>query len=522
MSDNILKAKIQELGLPEETYSEILELAADEEGMLPNMSPKLKTKKDLTLNFKGNAVTRDSALSHEIIEEMRNSGVVMFATLMKLSQIHSAFSSWRNVIVNHRNKEFANVLSENLRYIMPGMMMEAGYASLVWGFAPIELRFENKQAKYVDINSSSSKEYTVLKSPLVVDPRTVHEIAITKSGQRFRGFYQTTVNDKPSKDKDAYWGMKKIKVPYGKALVLNYNGFFGNFFGESFFKTIYPYWFWFELILTAAVRWADRMGLPFIIAQAPLNSTFETSSGNRVKALAYMGDIAESLLESNWASIPSDVDTETKQRKYSLDFMTADDRSASLQTLIQEFASLIYKAAVSAETAYTRNSGGIGSYNQAEVHQQSNSYHNQMVLMNWLNGANAHMMPLLGMYNLGMNYGPLSLQIAPIDPIQRTLFQAMLSTMPNHPAGQNALAHIDYQTLSTLADVPWLTEKEFEKKRKADQKLIEENEGYDKIIQSKNQAENLGSAVEAAQKELDTKVPITRKELENARASGAS
>ena len=426
------------------------------------MQEQGKTQGDWSLNFNGNEIRPDSAMSWAIIDDMEKSAMPAFAILMKLAPILSVFRSWDGILVKSPDEELAEVVSENLRQILPLMAMEFGFRSMIDGTCFMETRWENTTKFKLGLakNRLPSKLWTVAKQPHIVDPRTVTEIKRTKGRHKFNGFIQQS----------PLAPHKMIPVAAEQSLVIPNNQRFRSLWGVSSLELLYRPWFWYQVFLRSIVRWGERMAVPTTIGKAPMMESIPDPNDATVtiKSLDYMASVASSLAKSSFATIPSDVDPETKVPKFALGYENASEGgvSAALVSILQEIGQMMIRAAISADRATTQSSGGVGSYGIGEIHNQASQYHNQMILTAWMNYKNKYFMPWYSHYNRGENGPPIRAEVAFVDPSYRDLLVGMLNTMGNTKPGQDALWSLDYETLLSLAHVPTLEPEEAEEKRK--------------------------------------------------------
>lgn len=413
------------------------------------------------LDIKGNELRPETDLTWEIIDAMEESAMPSFAVLMKLAPILSVFRSWQGILVKSSNDDLNEVVMENTRQILPLMAMEFGFRSMIDGVCFMETRWGNTTKFQMGIakNRLPSKLYTVGKHPHIVDPRSVKSIIRNGARREFGGFIQ----------RNYYPPNNDIPVPASQALVIPHNEKFRNLWGNSALEPLYRPWFWYQVLLRSAVRWGERMAIPLIIAKGPMQEKLEDPADptNSILAMDYMRNIASTLSRSTFGVIPSDMYPETNTPKYEVGYESVSDSgvSSALSALIQEFAQMIIRAAISADRATTQASGGVGSYAIGSIHDQATQYHNQLILTRWINYLNRFYMPWYSYYNLGVNGPPIRLEVATVDPSFRDLLNQMLGTMGNTKPGQEALWSIDYDTFLSLAHIPTLDPEEAQRRK---------------------------------------------------------
>ena len=426
----------------------------------PNVSGRGETVGNWSLGVNNMDLRPDTAMSYSIIDEMLKDGMPVFVMLMKLSQIMTVFRSWRGWKVTSPDEELAEVVTANLRQVLPIMMLEAGQRSLADGAAFMELLWYNTTKYQLGLSDQTGgQEWTVAKTPNMVDPRTIDHIRRTKKF-RYNGFVQ-----KPPQRPG-----KEIKVKAQDSLILPYDSQFRNLWGKSFFVPIYPYWFWYMVTMRAMVRSGERIGRPDYIARAPMRDSLPdpNTAGGTIKALDHMANVASSLAFSNYVTLPSDKDRDSNDFKYDINVLQSQssDRLSAFIGMLQELSQAMFRSGLSADRALTQSSGGVGGYNIGELHAAATSMHNQLILTAWAHYINKYFMPLYSLYNKGADGPPVWLEVQAIDPEYRKLLQQLLSTMGNSPAGQEASFQIDTRTLFELATIPVLDEEEVQSRKK--------------------------------------------------------
>lgn len=431
-----------------------------------------KTERDFIYDpFTGREFRGGGKLSFDIIERMKRSGVVMFPLEMKRSQLMHVFRKPRKWKVVCENEELQKIATANLEQILPKMADEFTWSAMVYGtsFGEITAQLSNEDQLGLPITPGPKRFWTVFDVPRFIDPTTVKHIKRTGRG-RFDGFVQLRRNQLVSTDgivqHDINSGMD-IDVPAERALVIPYQDKFGDLWGESFFKNLYPYWFWFEVVTRAMVRYMERMSTPVAIAKAPSRRKVRVPGTDKLQdAMLWALGVAKDIATSNAAVLPSEVDPQTNQPAWGISYLTAPERAQNFKDVLEMLQELIFRASNTGDRAFTQSSGGVGSFNQAEIHSEATTVHNEMLLIGFLWYLNTFFMPKYSLLNLGFNGPPIRLETVGLSSRERVLMSKLLATAGNSAVVQEFFHIIDWRTLAEDEGIPTFTAEEIEENKR--------------------------------------------------------
>jgi hypothetical protein len=404
------------------------------------------------------------ALDFKVIEEMMKCGPVAFILEMKLAALMSVWRNDRSWKVISPDKELTEVATENLRQIMPMAALNFLRPALAYGASFNELVWEYKTAYELGLSKSRSaqKTYAVLKLPRDCNPETIDRIQRTSDGS-FNGFVQRARLDITKFEH---------KVSADQALIIPYKMQFRNLWGESYLKPMYPIWFWYEVALRSWVRYLERMGTPVAVCYAPSRAKVrKPGESTLVDAMTWGLAVAGNIAKSNAASLPSDTDPQTNQPLWRLEYLTAEDRGTVFKDALEVLMRLLTQAGLSAELAYSRPSGGTGSYNLGETHAAQTAVHNELIFIEHLWALNTWLMPKYSLYNRGQMGPPIRLETEGLDPREQEHLFKLAGLAGNSQSFQDAIMMVDWRTLYEENNVPTLTEKEMQQLK---EKLQEE------------------------------------------------
>jgi hypothetical protein len=429
-----------------------------------------KTKGDWRINLtmpdgQKQDIRPDSALSYTIIREMLKSGPIRFALEMKRAQMVSVFRNNKSVSVYSKNEELAKITEFVVEHVLPYAAFEFTWSALVYGSAFMEQVWETKTLSQLGLDGS--KLYTVPKQLNLVPHDTVRHIRRTNEGD-FDGFVQMAdyrlgtyyVMSTPN----GVQNPGDILVKAESALVIPYNGFSRNLWGESFLYTLYPLWFWYEIIIRCLVRYSELMGDPPRLGKAPSRKKvrLDPNSDELVDAIDYLLALAVNLSRSQAVVIPSDVDEQGKP-EWELGYMQTPDRSQPFVQIIELFNQMILRAALSGDRAYTQVAGGTGSNAIGQVHAEATALHNEMVVSSWVHFLNQYWISNISKYNLGQDGVPVWLEVQGLDPKEREFLTSVANIAGNSATFNEFFYQVDWRGLGKSAGLPMLSEDESKK-----------------------------------------------------------
>jgi len=396
------------------------------------------------------------ALDFRIIEEMMKCGPVVFVMEMKLAAIMSIWRNERSWKIVSPDKELTEVVTANLKEILPLTALNFLRSSLTYGASFNELVWEYKTPYQLGLSNSrgASKEFAVSKVPNAVNPESVDHIMRTDDGS-FNGFVQVPrYRLNPA----------EVIVERDQALVIPYRMMFRNLWGESYLKLMYPAWFWYEIALRSWVRYMERMGTPVAVAYAPSRAKVRKPGDNTlVDAMTWGLAIAGQIAKSNAAVLPSDTDPETRLPLWRLEYLTAEDRGTVFKDALEFLMRILVQSGMAADMAYTKPSGGTGSYKIGEIHNTQTQLHNELILIEHVAQMNQWWLPHFSRYNRGENGPPIRIETQGLDPIEREHLFKLAGIAGNSASFQDALMMIDWRELYMTNNIPVLTEKEMQK-----------------------------------------------------------
>jgi len=408
----------------------------------------IRTHGDWILSMGGGKEYRPAdKLTWDTVEMMAETGVVKFATYVKVAGILLPFSTTRTWRVTSPDKKLAEAQTAALEPIIFGMMADIVYSSIVYGVSFQETVFENKTLYDLGLSKSRSAQttYTVPAMPKPVKPSSISHVKL-KSGH-FDGFVQEGRNG------------SKIPLDVDSSLVVTNERHFRNHWGISSYEPVYPLWFWHEVVMRSMVRYMERMGTPVTVVSAPGRKKVRRPGTNEmIDAMVWGLALAANAGTSSALVIPSDIDPETQKPYWDIKYMTSNENTQPFISVLEHLTQTILRSMIIADRAVSKDSGTTGSYAMAEIHQRANQVQTVLSLSSIFSTINRHFMPRLARYNSIGQPPPLLLNSIGLDASSMELIKMLFSVAGNSPSTQGAMAGIDYERLAADAGIPFIPE----------------------------------------------------------------
>lgn len=417
-----------------------------------------------------------TTLSYQIIDTMLRTGIIRFAVDLKRAKMVSGFRNERSLQVHCSDKVLADAALAALSRMLPQMTYEMSWSALVYGSAFMETVWGTMTGYELGISDRKTSElFSMPIQANLVPHKTIRAIKRGENG-RFNGFvqnpamhYHTHIMDQRTASLHGI-SHTDILVPAESALVVPYNGYSRNLWGESFLSPIYPLWFWYEIIMRCLVSYTQLMGDPPRLGKAPSKKKLQvTTTGQTIDAVDYMMAVGVNLSKSNTAVIPSDVDPETKTPQYELAYMQMPDRSQPFVNILEHLNQQILRAALSSDKTLISSPGGGAAI--GEIHAEATALHDEMIVSSWLHFINKYFVKYISVYNRGTGGPPIWLELQGLDPREQALLQSVLGVAGNTKSFDDFFYSVDWRALGQLSGLPMLSEEE---KDALKQKLNEE------------------------------------------------
>lgn len=414
-------------------------------------------------------------MSYEDVRLIKRCAPCVLAARMKKAPLVAALSGERKWAVKSNNRKLAAVAKFNahhvfLRHIqdmLEAMDYGSSFGSMMWKqMTADEIGVDEKGL------AGSSRWYGVDKIQWS-HPERVTKI-IRDGDYGFAGFVHRRRHKQPN----------DVAIPAGQALVLTYNGRYGNLWGESMYEPVYPDWLCYEYVKRDFLRYLQRMAVPVAVCYAPQRGNVLRPDGTKVNAMEYGLLIAGYAAEHSGLVLPSDADPSTGEAMWRLEYLKTDQKGEQFQSALQHFTTMISRGIIVGDRAVTQE-GDVGSYNAAEVHQSNTQIDNDMIFKGFLGQLDRYWMARYVEFNLAADKRTtLRLEAEVLDPIEREILMKLFSTAGNIKLGDGSpLDRINWDAALRGIHAPVLTDEEIEEQRK--KKLQEQKEKQRALMQPK-------------------------------------
>lgn len=421
---------------------------------------------DIGIKYNGRDYRPREALSYDKIKWMNEIGICQFILNMKLAPAIAPFRDENGWMFVSPDKELAEVATAGMRQTLPRFAIDFGRTSMENGHAPFEQTYyrANKYQLGLSKSRSAGTEFTLPGLPRAINPERLRHIDRDKNTGEFMGFTVSQPffpSDLKSTSKTQADG---LPLSRREALIITYQEQYRNLYGHSFYESLYPLAAMYEVAMRAMMRYIDRVATPVVVAEGPFDIDVTVPVNGVMTKMSAMEAALLAAVQasiSNAVVIPANTDPETKEKLFSIYYLEA--KGGALQSFIDALEHIsqdMFRAGMAADRALTQTSGGVGSYNIGEVHQNFTLVHSDMILTQWVWALNQYWFPYISEYNRGTNGPPLTLVVQLLDPRRREAFSNMLNAMRDHPAFKELGYWADWKQFARTNNVPIMSEKD--------------------------------------------------------------
>jgi hypothetical protein len=400
-------------------------------------------------------VRRNDEIPYEDVERMQRSAPCVLAARMKKAPLVAALSGTRKWTIKSSDRKLAAVATANARYVLSRFIQDMLQA-MDYGVAYGAMSWARETAEKIGVEEKGvgkQAEWNIVDKIYWAHPTTVRAI-LRDNEYRFIGYEHRRKFKTPP---------YKIIVP-GQALVLTYNGRYGNLYGTSMYDPVYDDWFWYEYILRDFLRYLQRMATPVAVCYAPRGHSTRPD-GTSIDNMEYALLIAGYAAEHTALALPSEVDAMTGKPLWRLEYLPADQKGEQFIAALRYFSTQIMRGVIVGDRAATQEE--VGSYAAAEIHDKSTQVDNDMVFKDFLGQLNSYWIKRYGQYNVDYNNPPLlRLEAEVLDPLEREILMKLFATAGNVKIGDGSpLDRIDWEEALRGIYAPVLSDEEMEKER---------------------------------------------------------
>ena len=390
---------------------------------------------------------RNRPLTLEEINLMLECGAVVFPLTMIISPIISIAGNPRAWEIECENKKLNAILTENLKRIWP-KRIEDMLTALEYGLAVFEIVGETTTAGEYGITQRGIPKNTpvsVIKDLNSCYPGSI-SLELDDKGH-LEGFTQRTKS-------------KEVKIPLSQTFIITYGGNFRNKNGISILQPCFVFWYWYEIVWRAFLKYQQRSGSPKVLCKAPQRTKVVMPNGELRDAMAVALDIAMSVSQSDAVAIPSDKDPETGRELWSLEYLKDDKRGDQFINALHELSTLIMRSLMFADRALTQDTN-VGSYNLGGIHRDASSLNIERILRIIVNHINEYLIPKVVQWNIPQSQTTRARLITgglDQQQLNRIFELAKLLINSKQP---DILDWIDSRSMLSVQGIPMKTEEEF-------------------------------------------------------------
>lgn len=384
-------------------------------------------------------------LDYSKVDKMMATGQIAYPMALKKAPISAIVRSPGGFEVQCSDERMGKLMLKNMQDVLPKSIEEI-LTFLEYGAYFSEVTYEIGWPQDYGLDRSTVP-YWVIEDFNGCHPTTIQKI-LRDEKNRFRGFVQQppTVPATP------------IQVGLERALIIPNNGLFGKLEGESVLGPVYVWWFWYELVWRAFLRFLQRQGVGVVVVKAPSHGRVEVN-GKWVDNMQWALQMAASLHRTNYAALPSDADEESGQALWAIDYLKmGDNEGKQFIDALQLLSSNIMNYLLT------------GSKDKQEQPEFEVMLDTEQTLSHIATYINAYVLPKMLMWN-GSSTRKAKLNFQGANSSVLPLIFKLLAVAGNTTG--DALMNVDWRTLMSKGGVPIL-----------DDKLVEEMK-QEKIEQQK-------------------------------------
>jgi hypothetical protein len=403
---------------------------------------------------------RNDDITYDDIDRLLRLGPCLLASRLKKGPIMSALSGKRKWSVDTKNAKLKAVVEANLSHVflrhtqdmLMAMDYGAAFGSTVWHRAT---------ADEIGVKSGvgQSKKWYAIDKIEWAHPSTIVEIERDKKDFSFRGFWH--------RREQALITERDVIIAPPQALLLTYGMKFGNLWGESIFEPAYDFAFWYEVVMRATLRYLERMGIPVTVMYGPGRGRTKLPDGTVVDNVDYGLLVAGAAATHSALFVPSDVDINTGQPLWRLEYMETDQRGEQFIKILQYLGTQIMRSVIVGDRAATQDSE-VGSYNAAEVHNRVTQIDSDYIFKAFVGQLDRYLMRRFAEFNVSATNPPgIGLHAEVLDPVEQETMMKLLATAGNVKIGEGSpMDRINWEDAFKGVHAPILSDEELEEQRK--------------------------------------------------------
>jgi len=407
-----------------------------------------------TMAFLGRfGAIRYDTLDWGTLDVMRRNPMVKLGLVVRASPIFTALREARVECEDEKIKAF--VEDQFLKRWLLRVGNSSILPSYIYGSAPHEKVWETVNLNIRYVPEGETEEQTAFQGPALVygkidfvHPSTLEGYLTNEKTGDFEGFVQ----------RDPKGGAKGIEIEAWKAFVFSNRFLYGGFWGESEVEDIYPSWYYASFFRALLADYVRLRAIPPVIGHAPWGSR-TTVDGDEVDNISYAGEVLLQAFESQVVVLPWEPDANTGTNMWGYtELQTARRVEAVFVDAIEELEVNILRGLLVPERTVTQNKAAVGSYNQAEIHQERLLDMTKLEVDDFILAVNQWLIPQLVEDNFGANAPECRIFVRSVsERLKEKLFNVLISLIQNDTIDSKVLRSIALQDLLKFLDVPFTT-----------------------------------------------------------------
>jgi len=410
-------------------------------------------------------VRGEDAISFSDIDRLMKLGPYVFASRIKKGPIMSALSGKRKWKVDCDDAKLKTVVEADLERIFLRYTTDI-LTSLDYGAAFGSVMWEKKTASDIGAGKGvgRSTNWFVVDKIQWAHPDSIKRILRNEKTMEFAGYTHRRKVMKPH----------TVVVDPMQALLITYNGSFGNMWGQPMGEVIYDFAFWYEVVMRAFLRYLQRMGTPVCIVYGPNRGTSKRPDGTRISNPEYGLLLAGAAAMSSGIYIPNEFDLQTGQPMWRIEYLSTDQRGDQFSAALTYLSTQITRGVVIGDRAATQDD--VGGYNIGAIHDKLTQVDNDMIFKSIIGQFNPYLVRRYGQFNVDYNNPPRCIVVAEvIDPMEQDVLMKLFATAGNVKRFEGSpLDVIDWEEAFRSIHAPVLTDEEFEEQYKETQERKKE------------------------------------------------
>lgn len=374
-------------------------------------------------------------LDFDTVEKMMASGQIAYPMALKKAPISSIVRSPSGFSVECADKRMRDLITKNMQRVLEKRIGEI-LTMLEYGAYYGEVTYGIGYPQDYDL-PKSTVPFWLIEDFNGCHPTTIEKILRAEKTRAFRGFVQMP----PGDFRDG-----PVTISTERALIIPYNGLFGKLEGTSILQPVHVWWFWYELIWRAFLRYLQRQGVGVVVVKAPSRGRVSVN-GKNVDNMQWALQMASSLHRTNYAALPSDSD-ENGNALWAIDYLKmGQDEGRQFVAALELLANNI-KLFLLTGSGLTDDSGEF----EVMLNTEETLAHIAMYINN-------HVLPKMLMWNgsstriATMSFQGANSRVLPL------IFK--LLAVAGNTTGE-ALQNVDWRLLMAEGGVPVLSEEEVE------------------------------------------------------------